>query len=140
MAVPHGLPEGDDVGNHALGLEPPEVAAHPAEPHLHLIGDHHSTRRTDRLAGSVQIPVREHHLAPAPRDGLGQEGPDGGARLGGLRHDSSDLGGVGRTGVRIPPGPEAATIRIRQGRQVHPVSGAFSPRPTELVVRGVHQQ
>jgi hypothetical protein len=39
IAIPHRLSQGDDVGHHVVGGEPPESGADPSEPGLHLIGD-----------------------------------------------------------------------------------------------------
>src|SRR5262249_43907969 len=71
--VANALGHRDDVGDHALGLEAPEVAAHAAEAGLNLIGNADAARPTNVLINVLEITVREHHDATDALDGFSDE-------------------------------------------------------------------
>ena len=72
-AVADALGHRDDVGDHALRLEPPEVRAGAGEARLHLVGDAEAPCGSHMVVGGFQIAVGKHHRPSHALDALGDE-------------------------------------------------------------------
>ncbi|BAS84101.1 Os03g0338100, partial [Oryza sativa Japonica Group] len=91
------LGHGDYVGDDAVGLEPPEVAADAREAGLDLVGDAQPAGAPDRLVRQRQVPRRQLHDPTDALYRLRYEAGDlpGGAELDDLLHVARVLFGVG---------------------------------------------
>ena len=69
VAVAHRLAQRDDVGDHAVHVEPPQVRAGPAEPRLDLVGHEQPAGRAPAPYGVLQVVARrrEDAVAGEPR-------------------------------------------------------------------------
>src|SRR5205823_4334490 len=67
---------GHDVGNHALGLEPPEMCPGAAKPGLDLVGNADAAGSPDVLVNMIEIAVGKNHYAADALNGFGDETGD----------------------------------------------------------------
>ena len=132
MAIPDRLAEGDDVRHDPLRLERPEVGAHAAEAHLHLVRYAHAARLPDVLVGFVKVAVGKNDLAGTAEHRLAEERgdfPSVGARSGDLIRHS---GRIPRGALGIPV-TVRAPVAVGHRRYPHVRRSSLATGPLELV-------
>ena len=98
----------DDVGNHALCFETPEVRARPAKARLHFVRDANATGGADVLVSVLEITLRKLHEPTDALNGFSDERRDL-ARRGVINH-LFHVVCVFQSGVRIVIAERAAIL------------------------------
>ena len=137
MAVPDGLPHGDDVGHDALGLEAPEVGPDPREAHLDLVRDAHGTGVARVSERRFQVSGRQLDLPAAAQQALADERRGSAGAVVGGGQGLGHVLGVAASALRILSAVGASVV-VGHDHFVDVWRRPPSAGPVELVRADVH--